>query len=108
MNLIRKIIAAFALLLCGLPAFAMTQCTSTVSSIGSEAGTGAANIYVFLASGAWFYLPASDPMFKSVSAGAYLALTTQTSVIAQFAASGLTCSSATGRTDLNGFYNNAS
>lgn len=100
---LKQLFAAIAAALLCSAASAYTDCNTTVAWMYTEAGSSA-NLTVGLTVGSSFVLPSTDPAFKNVMALAPTAIISGNQITARYNASGLTCSSATGRTDLIGFY----
>ena len=98
-NLFATVVAALA---CST-SFAYTDCNDTVIWVVTDAGSGS-NIAVGLASGSTFIVPSTDSQQKLIMSNASLAMVTGAQVTARYNANGLTCSTATARTDLINFY----
>lgn len=96
----KKIALAIVLATLGFSAAAATDCTSTVASISADAGLANPGVTVTMTSGNTFVIPASDANFRALLSLAELGMTTKKNITARFAATGLACATATGRTDL--------
>lgn len=95
-----KIAAAFSVMLCSAPAFAYTQCQSTVVRVW--AGDGG-YLWIDLANGGAPVITANDPNREAILSMAITALTGSRQVIVRYAADGVDCA-ASGRQDVLGMY----
>jgi hypothetical protein len=101
MNSIRKLFAVIALSLgFAVPAFA-TDCTGTITGVQLDYGASSPHFYAALSVGVGVDITIADTIKDKVAVGMLAqAYDLGRTVTIRFAASGVTCSTATYRTDL--------
>ena len=94
----KKLLLSILLSCASLSTYAATDCTSKISYIYTDVGSGAPTLTVVFASGTYFTMPVSDANFKAVFSLATLGMTTQKNMLVRYAGTGVSCTSG-GRTD---------
>lgn len=87
-------------------AHAATDCTYKVLYVYTEAGVASPKVAIGMvgASSPWIWIPFADAAKNVIVSQAQAALITGADVQVQFAASGVTCSTTQGRTDVSAFW----